>query len=248
MRVAALILAAVVLTPPAARADDVFTPTQIEMMRQKGWITPEFEAAARELIEAQESAQKAKDDQATIEAQLPALQAKANMEDAKAAALKAELSRYAHPDETDFAALQEAMKNSSAKTEDLMALAQAYVWTYPGGAHAAEAEKELQQVQRKIADQAQAVKDADAARTAAQLRVLAGVKAHDLSLGEWRAFLQDKSKAEVQEYLGAPATEDDDYWTYSGSWTVDPASNLRAGLQLTFNGGRVQNVAPVPEK
>jgi hypothetical protein len=79
------------------------------------------------------------------------------------------------------------------------------------------------------------------------VKLLARVKAHDLGLGEWRAFLEDKSQAEVTEYLGAPASRDsEDHWIYTGSWTVDPETNQKAGLQLTFNGGRVQNVAPVP--
>jgi hypothetical protein len=72
------------------------------------------------------------------------------------------------------------------------------------------------------------------------------VKTHDLSLGEWRAFLQDKSQDEVTQYLGAPSATTGDYWTYAGAWTIDPATNQKAGLQLTFNGGRVQNVAPIP--
>lgn len=248
MRISGLILAAAILLPGALRADDALSATQIETMRQKGWITPEFEADVRQLVEAQETAQKAKDDEARLEKQVPALQARASDEDAKTAALKAEAERLSHPDETDFAALREAMKNTAAKPEDLMALAQAYVWTYPGGTHTAEVQSDLQQLQKKIADQVQATKDADAARTAAHLKLLARVKAHDLSLGEWRSFLQDKSKAEVQQYLGAPSWQDDEHWVYNGSWTIDPTSNLKAGLQITFNGGRVQNVAPMPPK
>jgi hypothetical protein len=247
MKLPVLLLAVALLAPSPARADDNgLTPTQVEAMQRRGWITPDFEAASRRLLEANETAEKAKDDQARLEAQLPDLHKSAAAEDAKVAALKAELARYDHPDEIDFAALREAMNNPSAKIEDQMALAQAYVWTYPGAAHTPEAEKFLQQLQKKIADQAEAAKEADAAQQAAQLKLLQGVKAHNLDLGEWRAFLQDKSQDEVIEYLGAPASQSGDYWTYSGTWTVDPSTNLKAGLQLTFNGGRVQNVAPVP--
>ena len=71
------------------------------------------------------------------------------------------------------------------------------------------------------------------------------VKAHDLDLSGWRAFLQDKSQDEVTEYLGPPTGKDQDHWVYNGAWTVDPATSLKAGLSITFNGGRVQNVAPI---
>jgi hypothetical protein len=247
-----LLLAGVLLAPLVGRADDkpsdtdnYFTASQIEAMQRKGWITPRFEAAARELIEARETLKTADGDRIKLELTLPGLEKAATAEDAKVAKLKDELTHYDHPDETDFTALQNAMKGPAAKTEDQMALAQAYVWTYPGGSHTGEAEQDLQQIQKKIADQAQAAKDAAAAQTAAQLKLLQRVKAHDLDLGEWRAFLQDKSQDEVRQYLGDPSGATDDYWTYSGAWTIDPATSQKAGLQLTFNGGRVLSVAPV---
>jgi hypothetical protein len=247
---AAILFACIVLAPLAGRGadttNDLLTQTQIETMERNGWLTPQFEAAARELIEAKETLKTADDDRTKLELKLPALQKTAATEDAKVSKLKDELAHYDHPDETDFTALQAAMKDSSAKIEDRLALAQAYVWTYPGGAHTGEAEQDLQQIQKKIADQVQAAKDTDAAQTAVQLKLLQRVKAHDLNLGEWRAFLQDKSQDEVLQYLGEPAAKTDDYWTYSGAWTIDPATNQKAGLQLTFNGGRVQNVAPIP--
>ncbi len=99
------------------------------------------------------------------------------------AKLKEELTHYDHPEETDFVALQDAMKNSSAQPEDQMARAQAYVWTYPTGPHTGEVQKILQQIEKKIAGATQAVKDAAAAREAAQLNLLQRVKAHNLSLG-----------------------------------------------------------------
>ncbi len=246
MKIPVLFLAALFLAPLATRADDLLTPTQIATMQRRGWITPEFEAASRELIDAHDAAQKAKDDQASLDAAMPALQKKTDAEDQKVAALQAELARYDHPDDTDFAALQDALENPAASLQDQMALAQAFVWTYPGSPHAGEAESDLQQLQKKIADRTQAAEDAAAAWQAAQLKLLQRVKAHDLSLAEWRAFLQDKSRDEVTQYLGAPSSQNGDYWIYSGAWTVDPSTNLKAGLQVLFNGNRVQNVAPVP--
>ncbi len=246
MRKFALPLAVLLATGASVRADNGLTQTQIETLERRGWITPQFEAASRELIDARAAATKAKEDEVSLSAALPALKQKVDSEDQKVATLQAELARYDHPDETDFAALQQALQDASARPQDQLALAQAFVWTYPSSAHAADAEHDLQQIQKKIADAAQAVQDAAAAQEAARLKLLQGVKAHSLSLGEWRSFLQDKSTDEVQQYLGAPTSQSGDYWTYAGSWTVDPSSHLKAGLQLTFNGGRVQNVAPVP--
>jgi len=253
MRTLALLLSGLVLAPLVSRADDktsdtdnYLTASQIEVLQHKGWITPQFEAAARELIEAKETLKNADGDRIKLETTLPDLEKTATTEDAQVAKLKDELTHYDHPDETDFTALQNAMKDPAAKPDDQMALAQAYVWTYPGGKHTGEAEQDLQQMQKKIADQVAAAKDAAAAQTAAQLKLLQRVKAHDLSLGEWRAFLQDKSQDEVRQYLGDPSGTTDDYWTYSGAWTIDPTTSQKAGLQLTFNGGRVLSVAPIP--
>jgi len=248
MKKSILLLATLLLAPLISRGDDkndLLTVSQIKTMQKRGWITPQFEAAARELIDAKETLKTADGDRTKLELTVPGLEKTAKTEDARVARLKDELAHYDHPDETDFAALQSAMKNPAAKVEDQMALAQAYVWTYPGSAHMGEAEQDLQQLQKKIADQVQAANDAAAAQTAAQLKLLQRVKAHDLDLGEWRAFLQDKSQDEVEQYLGAPTSKADDYWTYSGAWTIDPATNQKAGLQLTFNGGRVLSVAPV---
>lgn len=242
----ALMLAFLVAAATAGRAADGLTQTQIETLEKRGWITPDFEAASRGLLQARDEARAAQADEASLSSTLPALRQKVEEEDRKVAALQAELARYDHPDETAFAALQAALRDSSAKPQDQMALAQAFVWTYPDSAHAADAEHDLQQLEKKIADQTQAAQDQAAAEQAAQLKLLQRAKAHALSLGEWRSFLQDKSADEVQRDLGAPTTQSGDYWTYAGAWTVDPSSNLKAGLQITFNGGRVQNVAPIP--
>jgi hypothetical protein len=235
------------LGPLLARADGDLSPSQIETMEKRGLITPAFETAARQWIDARESAAQAKTDEARLAASLPELQKEVADEDAKVARLRNELEHYDHPDETDFTALQQAMKDPNARPDGQLARAQAYVWTYPESPHLTEAEKDLQQVQKQIADRQQAASNAAAAATAAQLRLLQRVKARDLSLGEWRAFLDDKSQTEVTQYLGAPSGQDnEDHWIYQGAWTVDPATNQKAGLQLTFNGGRVQNVAPAP--
>lgn len=245
MKALIILLACAALLPAAVRADDLLSISEIGIMQRRGWITPGFEAAARKLIEAKQARRDADADEAKLKAQQPALEKSTAAEDAKVAQLKAELARYDHPDETDFTVLQDAMKNAAAKPEDQLAIAQAYVWTYPASPHAAEAEHDLQQLEKKIADQVQAAKEAEAAQLAAQAKLLQRVQRHDLDLGGWRAFLQDKSRAEVVQYLGEPSSREDGYWTYTGAWTTDPATGQKAGLQLNFNGGRVLSVAPV---
>jgi hypothetical protein len=234
-------------TPPAAVAhdDDWLSASQIETLQNWGWVTPEFQGAATKLIDARQSGQTAQDEVDKLTADRPGLEKSVAEEDGKVAQLKADLARYDHPDETDFTALQDAMKNTTAKTEDQEALAQAYVWTYPASPHAAEAEHDLQQLEKKIADQVQTTREDEAAKLAAQAKLLQRVQAHNLSLAEWRAFLQDKSEAEVTQYLGQPSSQKGEYLIYSGSWTTDPSTGQKAGLQLNFNGGRVLSVAPV---
>ena len=245
-RRALFILAGAWLAPLAARADTALSASQIEVLEQRGWITPAFDAAAHKLIEAKQTSQQAKAEEENLEQELPALQKNTTAEDEKVAQLQAQLARYDHPDETDFTALKTAMKNSSAKPQDQLALALAYTWTYPSSPHATEAMKDVQKLQKLLADQLQTAKETDAAQQAAQLKLLQRARAHNLTLGEWRTFLQDKSQDEVQEVLGDPTRQDAEGWTYLGDWTVDPATSLKAGLHLSFNGGRVQNVAPVP--
>ncbi len=231
-----------------SRADDPgpFTASQLEELDHQGYLTPAFASAARELIEARQAQRDGQAEQEQLKESLPALERQAAAEEGKVAELKEELSRYDHPDDADLAALQAVMKNPAATPEEQLALAQAYVWTYPSSPHATEAQQDLEQIQKKQADQIEAQKEADAARAAAQAKLLQRVKARDLSLEEWRAFLQDKTQVEVTGYLGHPNAMTDDYWTYNGAWTVDPSTNLKAGLQVTFNGGRVLSVAPVP--
>jgi hypothetical protein len=239
------LFACAALAASAARAD--LTPAQIDTLEKEGCITPAFVNAAHQWVAAKQASAEAKADQARLGGELPDLQKQVADEDAKVARLQDELAHYTDPAETDFTALQAAMKDSNARPEGQMARAQAYVWTYPDSPHLADAEKDLQEAQKKIADEQKAASDAAAAAAAAQTKLLARVKAHDLGLGEWRAFLQDKSQGEVTQYLGAPSAQtDEDHWVYQGAWTTDPATNQKAGLQLTFNGGRVQNVAPVP--
>ena len=244
-----LVLAIAWCASIASRADTpLFTADELNTFDQYGYLTPAFKTAAREMIDSKQAQRDAQADEVRLKATIPDLEKKAGAEEAKIDGLKKELSLYDHPDETDFTDLQAVMKDAKAKPEDQLALAQAYVWTYPDSPHQTEAQQDLAQAQKKIADAALAQKQSEAAQVAAHAELLQRVAEKKLSLEEWRVFLQDKSQTEVIQYLGHPNDTTDDYWTYSGAWTTDPTTQLKAGLQLTFNGGRVQNVAPIPVK
>ena len=245
----AALLALGVATSPV-RADDAGTgrlsPERIDMLVDDGVLSPAFQSAARELIDAKQDIRDANAQQKKLENELPGLQDQVRKAQAQADALRQELAKYDHPDENDFAALQAAMNDPNAKPEDQLELAQAYVWTYGMSPHLAEAQQNLQMVQKKISDALQAQKDADATKAAAHAKLVERAEAHDLSLLEWRDFLRDMSQADLLKYIGRPTFRRDDYWVYSGGWINDPSSNEKAGMEINFNGGRVLSVNKAP--
>ena len=81
---------AALLLPLVLRADDTLSASQIAVLEHRGWITPRFESAARDLIAAKESAQQSQADQANLQAGQPALEKSVATEDAQVAQLKAE--------------------------------------------------------------------------------------------------------------------------------------------------------------
>ena len=104
----------------------------------------------------------------------------------------------------------------------------------------------LAQVKKKLADQTQAEKDAEAARAAAHAELVQRAQARTLSLNEWRDFLRDMSQDDLVKLLGRPTSQTGDYWTYSGAWVTDPASHQKVGMEINFNAGRVLSVSEEP--
>jgi len=135
------------------------------------------------------------------------------------------------------------MSDPTAKEEDLIAQAQAYVWTYPASPHESEAQQYLEQIEKKMAAERKAIADAQAARDAAHAKLVQRAKAHDLNLGEWRDFLRDMSQDDLVKLLGQPTSQEDGYWIYSGDWVLDPNTRQKAGMEINFNAGRVISVA-----
>jgi hypothetical protein len=229
-----------------ARADSEYSPQRLDELDQLGLFTPAFKAAVHDMVETKLAIAANEKQQKQISQQLPDLQKQAADAEAKVVKLREQLVDYDHTDESDFAALQKKMSDDKATFKDQMIEAQTFVWAYPTSLHLADAQKYLQQLQKKQADLTQADKDAEAAREAARAKLLQRVQAKDLSLNEWSDFLRDMSQEDVLKYLGHPQLQNVEYWSYTGDWTVDPGTQQKAGLLLYFNGTRVQGVTPAP--
>jgi len=234
------------LSPMAAHADRQLSPDLIDEYDHRGYFTPKFKAAIHDLVEAREALDKAQAEQKKFERDLPDLQQQATAAQAKTAALQQQLALYDHPDETDFTALQAKVHDPSARPDDVIALAQAYVWTYPASPHEADAQQYLSTWQKKLADQEQAEKEAEAAREAAHAALVSRALAHDLTLAEWRDFLHGMSQDDLVKLFGQPSSKQDDYWFYDGQWVTNPANAPKAGLQINFEAGRVLTVDAKP--
>lgn len=222
------------------------SPERLDALDQAGFFTPNFKQAVHELVQNRQAVAKANAEKAKLNAQLPGLQQQVADVEAKAAALREELAQYEHPEETDFTALQKMINDPNAKAEEQVALAQAYVWTYPTSPHESDAQQFLRQLQKKIADDQQARKEAEAARVAAHAKLVQRAQAHDLNLGEWKDFLHDMSQEDLLKTLGPPASKTEDYWTYSDGWIVEPQTKSKSGMMINFYAGRVYNVVEAP--
>lgn len=244
-----MILSGAALFAAAATAcadDSHLSPGRFNFIDQRGYFTPAFKATLRDMVDTQEALKQTDADEKKLTADLPALKKQADEAEAKVADLRKDLVQYDHPEETDFVLLQAAMNNASAKPEDQLPLAQAYIWAYPTSPHTADAQQYLQQLQKKLADQKQAVKDAEAARQAARAKLLQRVQNRDLSLNEWKDFLRDMSQEDILKYLGRPTRSAGQYWVYKGVWTTEPMTGEKVGLRIDFNGTRVLTVTQEP--
>jgi hypothetical protein len=241
------ISAGLLLIPSAGHADTgQLSPERFDALDRQGYFTPAFKKAVHDLVDTRQALAASIAQEKKLSAALPDLQQHAAAEEAKAVMLREELAKYEHPDEVDFAALQSKMSDPSTKPDELRVLAQAYVWTYATSPHAAEAQQILDGVEKKMADSQKAQDDAQAARVAARAKLVARAQAHDLSLVEWREFLNGLTQEEVQNYFGPPTSQQGDFWTYGGQWVDDPALHRKVGLVIDFDGGRVLSVAEPP--
>jgi hypothetical protein len=240
-------LATLSLTSLPGQADSgQLSPERLDMVDQLGYFTPGFKAAVHDLVDTKRALEQAQAEQTKLSHDLPDLQKQVAEAEAKTTALRQELAKYDHPEENDFVALQTKMNDPGAKMEEQIALAQAYVWTYPTSPHESEAQQYLQQTQKKLADQQQAEKDDEAARAAAYVKLVLRAQARDLSLAEWRDFLNGMSQEDLVKLIGQPTSQTDGYWIYTGDWIVNPTTKRKVGMQINFNAGRVITVDEKP--
>ena len=230
------------LAPVPGRADPQLSAKNLDVIDQWGWFTPGFKSVVHEFVDTRQAIATTQQEDKDLGATLPGLQKQAATTQAQIASLNLELAAYNHTDQSDFDQLQKIASDAAAKPDDIRMAAQTYLWSYPVSSHQAEAQQILQTVQKKMADQIQTEKDAEAARVAARALLVQRAEAKQLSLAEWRDFLRDMAEEDVIKYLGRPTYQSTDYWTYSGEWTDDPDSHEKIGLQINFNAGRVASV------
>jgi hypothetical protein len=228
---------------PAHAASGQLSAKRLNVLDRNGCFTPAFKDAVHRLVKARDEVAQTKAEQLKLSYLLPDLKKQVAEADAKTVLLREELTKYDHPEELDFIALQEKMNDSKAPLHEQLALAQAYVWAYSASPHQADAQQYLAQTQKKIADQRQADQDAETARVAARAKLVERAQAHNLSLNEWKDFLQGMSEGELLKYLGHPDSQNGDYWIYSGAWLPDP-TGAKVGKAVHLEAGRVLNVSP----
>ena len=227
------------------RADIYELTTQrLDVLDQRGYFPPELKKATHDLVHARTALKQARREEKQFKGALPYLRGQSAEQQAAADRLRQQLELYAHPEVADFQALQSAMNDASTSAEERLQLAQAYVWAYPDDAHLPEAQADLEQVQKQMADNQQSVRDDAAAKLAARADLVQRAEAHQLTLPEWKSFLQDMSQQDLLNYLGRPQIEEGDHWIYTGDLSTDPATQKKTGLRIYFNGTRVQSVAP----
>ena len=232
--------------PLQAQADSQLSPQRLDLLDERGYFTPEFKTAIHHLVDAREAVSARSDAEAQLKATLPDLAKRSAEATAQAAALRETLALYTHPEVSDLETLEDAMKNPAIAPEQRLALAQAFVWAYPTDPHQTEAVQDLQQVQKQLNDRREAAKAAELSQAAARALLLRRVKAHALSLQEWKDFLRDMSQEDLLTYLGRPQSQGNGYWIYTGAWTSDPVTNRKSGLLINFNGTRAIDVEASP--
>src|SRR5450631_3440890 len=131
------------LAPVAGHADSKLSPERLDALDQRGYFTPAFKTVVHDLIDTRHELHQVTAEKTKLDEDMPNLQRQAAEAEAQAVALRQELAKYDHPEENDFDVVQARMNDASAKPEDQLTLAQAYVWTYPSSPHQAEAQRYL---------------------------------------------------------------------------------------------------------
>ena len=102
----------------------------------------------QDLVAARQAVEQTKIEEAQLKKNLPDLKQQADAAEKKVEALRKEFAQYNNSDDSDYAALQDSLKDTKAKPEDQIVMAQAYVWAYPTSPHQAEVQQTLQGLQK----------------------------------------------------------------------------------------------------
>lgn len=94
---------------------------------------------------------------------------------------------------------------------------------------------------QQLAQQQAATKAAQDA-AAYQASLLERVKTNGVSLSELHQFLLGKSREQVKELFGSPTETASDRWGYSQVIAMNPMTNQKYGLAITFEEGVVQSL------
>src|SRR5476649_186658 len=87
---------------PGHAQSSQLSPERLDVLDQRGYFTPDFKAAVHDLVNARHALESANAEQAKLTRDLPDLQSQATEAEAKTVALRQELAKYQHPEETDF--------------------------------------------------------------------------------------------------------------------------------------------------
>lgn len=232
--------------------DDTTNLVDQEQMAQRvneldkiGYFPPSFKKAIHTLIDTQIATQKAQDEASTLSDKIPSLEKQVTDAQAQLDALQKKWDSLSTTQEVQFSQIKSKLNDPKTSADDLVPLLQAFIWSYPNSSHLPEIQASLAQANQKIAQESEADKQATIERIAARQKLLERVATKDLTLDEWQRFLDNMSQFELINYIGHPDEKGSDYWIYKGNWTVDPTTNLKSGLRIQFNGGRVLSVSPL---
>jgi hypothetical protein len=184
--------------------------------------------------------------------------ARRDAEQAKVAALQAQLAQ----DKTDEANLQQAIRNGKslpafAFSRLVLMRAQgnltqaatgfaAFIASHPHDPETNAARGQLAEINQEVSVQLAAQRQEQAmtarANAQAQARLLAKAAVGQATLSEMRAALLGKTPAQVYAIFGEPSERGADRWGYAKRMLIDPQSSQARGLTIDFSDGLVQGV------
>jgi hypothetical protein len=206
---------------------------------------PEFQKAARELLELEEQYSQ---DQAAIrkiDAGLPAREQALIPLKKEAEQLTTRLQTLDKADETAYAQFSSlSVERESVKLEKK---ARDFIRDFPASHLAPDAKRLLSLAEVVVArgkeQKRQHDQEIEASELARKKLLDERFGRRELSLPELKSYLQGKTQDEVVVLLGKPSGASTVIWVYEGDYAID-ATGKKRGIVIYFSGGRVTSVAP----